>query len=74
MATSSSTNIQNTGSTPDSVIVVTGAGGVVGRQVCDHLNTLGYQLRILSRNPAAIQSSFPDNFTVASYDLSLIHI
>ena len=68
MATSSPTNSQNTGSNPDSVIVVTGAGGVVGRQVCAHLSTLGYGLRILSRNPAATQSSFPDNVSVASYE------
>ena len=39
-----------------SVIVVTGARGVVGRQLVDHFSAQGHQLRILSRNPKSFST------------------
>lgn len=50
------------------MIVITGAGGVVGRQLLTHANSLGYQLRVLSRSPDAIQDSLPDGVKAHSYD------
>ena len=40
----------------NSIIVVTGARGVVGRQLIDHFSAQGHQLRVLSRNPKSFST------------------
>jgi lipopolysaccharide/colanic/teichoic acid biosynthesis glycosyltransferase len=52
----------------DSVIVVTGVGGVVGRQLVQHLFDRGYQVRVLSRNAKTLEPSLPESVTVGNYD------
>ncbi len=50
------------------MILVTGATGNVGREIVKKLNDDGYQVRILTRNPAKV--SFPANIEVAVGDLT----
>jgi len=71
MATDSlknSNNDQSPQAPADSVVVITGAGGVVGKQLVEHLVSLGNQVRVLSRNPVAIQDSLPEQVAASSYD------
>ena len=51
-----------------SVIVITGAGGVVGRCLLDHLIDQGHQLRVLSRDPKSLEPSLPVSVTAGSYE------
>lgn len=70
MATSNSDEPASPSKTQDSVIVITGAGGVVGREVVKHFGQLGYRLRVLSRDPGAIQGSLPSSAEAYGYDES----
>ena len=52
----------------DSVVVLTGVGGVVGRPLIDELQRKGHQLRVLSRDPETLKSWLPDSIKSGSYD------
>jgi len=68
MATSSSNNSTSRTAAQDSVIVITGAGGVVGQRLLKNVSQQGYQLRVLSRSPSTIKDSIPEGASAHSYD------
>ena len=49
------------------IVVVTGVGGVVGRNLLDHLINRGYQVRVLSRDAGAAADWLPVSVEVQSY-------
>ena len=55
-------------SNSESVVVITGASGVVGQALMSALLQQGKQLRVLSRDPERIQQSLPDCVETGCYD------
>ena len=55
-------------SNSESVVVITGASGVVGQALMSALLQQGKQLRVLSRDPERIQQSLPDGVETGCYD------